>query len=161
MERAALRNGFLFATGMLALVMGVIHCSSSHPPLAKLAGDEQQGAGGSCYKLPTDGGCTMPIYYKALPDDVPINQNDLPDHPPDGGPGDMFCIGGPVGAAICPESQQRTFTCIAPNVFQITDTPGCKWPDGGDVGGPLDAATDADATTGTTDDAGESDAGTD
>ena len=162
MESGSLQRGFLFAGTLVAFVAGIVHCSSSHPPLATKVGDDPQVNGVACYKIITwEGGCNLPVYYATLPVDVPIKDNDLPDEPPDGAAGGGFCFGGPVGESICPESQQRTFTCIAPGVFQVTDTPNCKWPDGGTIAGDTDAGADPAMDAATTEDSGVSDAGTD
>lgn len=145
------------ASSLAALLGGLQHCSTSHPPIAEGSGYGAGGGGGTgqCYQAQVSGGCSLPFYFPGLPFDVPIKQSDLPADPDAGG--GMTCAEVQVGLGICAMSQQRTFTCVEPGVFTVSNTPGCKWPDGGVVGeGGLRDEADASTT-----DAGATDAAAD
>jgi len=141
------------ASSLVGLLAVLEHCSSSHPPLAEGSGSTAPPSGGTgqCYQAQVSDGCSLPFYFPDLPFEVPINQSDLPAQPDAGG--GTTCAEVTVGVGICALSQQRTFTCVEPGVFKVSNTPGCKWPDGGVVGaihdegnggdaGAMDAATD-------------------
>jgi len=120
MHRSGTRVLVTFAS-VLTIIVGLLNCSSSHPPPATEVGSDNNNGrvNRACYQMPLEGGCNMPIGPVDLPHNTPLVSSMLP--APEGG-GVGACLGCSVGCSYCLSFASITYTCVEEGTFTITDT---------------------------------------